>query len=457
MVDFPDYSGAKMPPHSIEAESNVLGALMYSPNSWENIDGKLLPDDFYRHDNRCIFNAIYALFKEDTPVDVITVSNYLEQHGLLNDAGGRPYIANLCSETVGATNIAAYAEIIKECSLKRQLISVGTKLTDSGFNSDGRRADELIEIAEKSIAEINDSRTKSGEALRSMNDLLSNVLHKIEENIKLGDGISGLATGWGDFDELTAGLQNADLIVVAGRPSMGKTTIAMNIVEEVLFSLKKSVGVFSLEMTAEQLVTRMLSSVGRIDQTNIRKGKLDPLDLQKLADATKKLASAKLIIDDASDLLPDIRARGRKMKRDNPDLSLIMIDYLQLIKVPGVEHTQKVYEVAEISRSMKMMAKELNVPVVLLSQLNRKLEERGDKRPVMSDLRDSGAIEQDADLICFVYRDEVYNKESPHKGIAELILAKQRNGPTGTVKLAFQGRYSKFSNLSHALSVELNN
>lgn len=454
MSDFSDYSGVKIPPFSLDAESNVLGALMYSPDSWHLIEGKLLPEDFYRSDNRCIFNAIYALLKEGTPVDVITVSTYLEQKGLLNEAGGKPYLANLCSETIGATNIAAYAEIIKECSLKRRLISIGTKLIDSGFNSDGRKADDLIDVAEKSIAEINDSRMKSGEALRSMNDLLSSVLHRIEESTK-GDGISGLATGWGAFDELTAGLQNSDLIIIAGRPSMGKTTIAMNIVEEVVFSLKKSVGVFSIEMTAEQLVTRMVSSVGRLDQTKIRTGKLDHLDMQKLADATKKLASAKLLIDDSSSLLPDIRARGRQMKRDNPDLSLIMIDYLQLIKVPSMTH-QKVYEISEVTRSIKLMAKELNVPVLLLSQLNRKLEDRPDKRPVMSDLRDSGSIEQDADLICFVYRDEVYNKNSTDKGIAEFILAKQRNGPIGTVKLAFQGRYSKFSNLSYALLTESN-
>ena len=328
------------------------------------------------------------------------------------------------------------------------MIGAGSKIVDNGFNPEGRTCAELLEEAEKSVFSIAEQGTKAGEGLLDINTVLQASLQRLEELGKIEDGITGAPTGLSEFDNMTSGLQNGDMIVIAGRPSMGKTTFAMNIVEAVAISTKKPIAVFSLEMPAEQLVMRMFSSLGRIEQTNLRKGKLDTHEMQRLVSATKQLNQTKIFIDDAGGLSPsEMRARARRLKRDHKDLGLIMVDYMQLMKVPGLGD-QRVAEVSEISRSLKLMARELEVPVIVLSQLNRSLEQRPNKRPIMSDLRESGAIEQDADLICFVYRDEVYNQDSPDKGIAEIIIGKQRNGPIGTVKVAFQGKYSRFTDLT---------
>lgn len=438
----------KIPPHSIEAEQALLGALLYDIEGWQRIDGKLTPIDFYRGDHRLIFTTIQQLAEGGKPIDILTVADHLEQQSKLDDAGGRPYLAMLASETTGATNITAYADIIRERSIVRQLIGAGSKIVDNGFNPEGRTCTELLEEAEKSVFAIAEQGTKAGEGLLDINTVLQASLQRLEELGKIEDGITGAPTGLSEFDNMTSGLQNGDMIVIAGRPSMGKTTFAMNIVEAVAISTKKPIAVFSLEMPAEQLVMRMFSSLGRIEQTNLRKGRLDAHEMQRLVSATKQLNQTKIFIDDAGGLSPsEMRARARRLKRDHKDLGLIMVDYMQLMKVPGLGD-QRVAEVSEISRSLKLMARELEVPVIVLSQLNRSLEQRPNKRPIMSDLRESGAIEQDADLICFVYRDEVYNQDSTDKGIAEIIIGKQRNGPIGTVKVAFQGKYSRFSDLT---------
>ncbi|KZS23087.1 replicative DNA helicase [Wohlfahrtiimonas chitiniclastica] len=444
----------KIPPHSIEAEQALLGALLYDAEGWQRIDGRISAIDFYRGDHRLIFTTIQALAEDGKPIDILTVADHLAQQNKLEDAGGRTYLAMLAAETTGATNITAYADIIRDRSIVRQLIGAGSKIVDTGFNPDGKTTAEMLEDAEKSVFAIAEQGSKAGEGLVGINTVLQASLQRLDELGKIEDGITGAPTGWTEFDNMTSGLQNGDMIVVAGRPSMGKTTFAMNIVEAVALSTKKPIAVFSMEMPAEQLVMRMFSSLGRIEQTNLRSGRLDAHEMQRLVSATKQLNQTRIFIDDQGGLSPsEMRARARRLKREEKDLGLIMVDYLQLMKVPGLGE-QRVAEVSEISRSLKLMARELEVPVIVLSQLNRSLEQRPNKRPIMSDLRESGAIEQDADLICFIYRDEVYNPESPDKGVAEVIIGKQRNGPIGTVKLAFQGKYSRFANLT---TIDYNN
>lgn len=437
----------KTPPHSIEAEQAVLGGLLISAEAWDKIDGMLTPGDFYRKDHRQIYEVIEDLYKNVKSVDILTVADQLGQQNLLEEVGGRPYLATLAQDMPSVSNIVAYAKIVYERSVVRRLIAVGTNIADSGFNPDGRTPDELIQFAEQAVFAIAEQGAKSDQGLANIRDVMEHALERIDEMAKAEDGITGAPTGWSQFDEMTSGLQNGDMIIVAGRPSMGKTTLAMNMVERVAMYTRQPVAIFSLEMPAEQLVMRMFSSLGSIEQGKIRSGKLDDLDTKKLSDATKTLANTKIFIDDTSGLSPsEVRSRARRLQRDHGQLGLVMVDYLQLMSIPGMSD-QRVAEVSEISRSLKLMARELNVPVIVLSQLNRSLEQRPNKRPVMSDLRDSGAIEQDADLICFIYRDEVYNEDSPEKGVAELIIGKQRNGPIGTVKLAFQGKYSRFTNL----------
>ncbi|NLD09592.1 MAG: replicative DNA helicase [Xanthomonadaceae bacterium] len=437
----------KTPPHSIEAEQAVLGGLLISAEAWDKIDGMLTPGDFYRKDHRQIYEVIEDLYKNVKSVDILTVADQLGQQNLLEEVGGRPYLATLAQDMPSVSNIVAYAKIVYERSVVRRLIAVGSNIADSGFTPDGRTPDELIQFAEQAVFAIAEQGAKSDQGLANIRDVMEHALERIDEMAKAEDGITGAPTGWSQFDEMTSGLQNGDMIIVAGRPSMGKTTLAMNMVERVAMYTRQPVAIFSLEMPAEQLVMRMFSSLGSIEQGKIRSGKLDDLDTKKLSDATKTLANTKIFIDDTSGLSPsEVRSRARRLQRDHGQLGLVMVDYLQLMSIPGMSD-QRVAEVSEISRSLKLMARELNVPVIVLSQLNRSLEQRPNKRPVMSDLRDSGAIEQDADLICFIYRDEVYNEDSPEKGVAELIIGKQRNGPIGTVKLAFQGKYSRFTNL----------
>ncbi len=446
----PDYEldRLKVPPHSIEAEQSVLGGLMLDNQGWDTIADRVAEVDFYRADHRQIFRAVAELAERNQPFDVVTLSTWLENNNLLEEAGGRPYLARLAYDTPTAANVKAYADIVRERSVLRQMIRVGTDIASTGFNPEGRDTSELLEEAERRVFAIAEQGQRAGQGFSEISHLLTSAVARIDELFTHQNSITGLETGWTDFDEMTSGLQRGDMVIVAGRPSMGKTSFAMNIVEHAAVTSGLPIAVFSMEMPGEQLAMRMLSSLGRIDQHRLRTGKLEDEDWPRLSSAVALLSQTKLFIDDSSALSPgEVRARARRLAREHGQLGLIMIDYLQLMQVPGMKENRAT-EISEISRSLKAMAKELNVPVVALSQLNRSLEQRPNKRPVMSDLRESGAIEQDADVICFIYRDEVYNSDSAEKGTAEIIIGKQRNGPIGAVRLAFLGRYTRFENLA---------
>ncbi len=439
----------KVPPHSIQAEQSVIGGLMLDNERWDTVADKVSEVDFYRKDHRAIFKAIQDLAEKQIPFDVVTISETLEKINELDDAGGLAYLSVLAKETPSAANIVAYANIVRDRSVLRQLIHIGTDISESAFNPEGRSTEELLEGAEKSIFEIAEQRQKGQSGFISIKDLLGTAVEKIETLFEQEGNITGEGTGFTDLDEMTSGLQPGDLIIVAGRPSMGKTTIAMNMAENVAVGSGKPVAVFSMEMPGDSLAMRMMSSLGRIDQHKVRTGKLDDDEWPRLTSAINLLAETKLFIDDTPALTPgEVRSRARRLTRDNGQLGLIVLDYLQLMQSPSSGES-RVAQISDISRGLKTMAKELNVPVVALSQLNRNLEQRPNKRPVMSDLRESGSIEQDADVIMFVYRDEVYNEDSPDKGLAELIIGKQRNGPIGTVRLTFLGKYTRFENCAH--------
>ncbi|HQU14726.1 MAG: replicative DNA helicase [Chromatiales bacterium 21-64-14] len=438
----------RVPPHSIDAEQAVLGGLMLDNRAWEQISDRITDEDFYRRDHRVVFHAIAELAERGAPFDVVTIGERLETASELDTAGGLAYLGTLAKNTPSAANIKAYADIVRERSILRQLIQIGTEVANSGFEPQGRDAAELLDHAERLVFDIAERGARGLRGFSSIRDLLTRVVDRIDTLYQLDNPITGLPTGFSDFDDLTSGLQPADLVIVAGRPSMGKTTFAMNLAEHAAIKCKRPVAVFSMEMPGEQLAMRMMSSLGRIDQHRVRTGKLHDEDWPRLTSAMDLLAESPLFIDDTSALTPtDLRARARRLKREHGDLGLIIIDYLQLMQVPGTRENRAT-EISEISRSLKALAKELNTPVVALSQLNRGLEQRPNKRPIMSDLRESGAIEQDADLIVFIYRDEVYNEDSPQKGIAEIIVAKQRNGPIGHVNLTFLGQYTRFENLA---------
>lgn len=443
-------SRIKVPPHSIEAEQAVLGGLMLDNRRFDEVSEIITAADFYRQGHRLIFGAAERLAGDSEPLDVVTLAEFLERAGDIDDAGGLSYLAELAEKTPGATNITAYAQIVRERSIMRQLVEVSGGIADSAFNPQGRTSDELLDEAERNVFRIAEARTKAGSGPQSINPILTKALSRIEELFESGDRITGLTTGFKDLDDWTSGMQPADLIIVAGRPSMGKTTFAMNIVENALLSSGAPILVFSMEMPADAIVMRMLSSLGRIDQTRMRSGRLEEDDWPRLTSAVSLLKDKPLYIDDTPGLSPtEMRSRARRVARENDGkLGLIMADYLQLMRVPGSTEGRTA-EISEISRSLKGLAKELSCPVVALSQLNRSLEQRPNKRPVNSDLRESGAIEQDADVIMFVYRDEVYNEDTQDKGIAEIIIGKQRNGPIGTVRLAFMGKYTKFEDLAH--------
>ena len=431
----------------MEAEQSVLGGLLLSTNAWDQVADKVAESDFYREDHRLIFRAIRDLHDAGRPCDAVTVSEWFESHGKADQVDGGNYISQLANNTPSAANVGAYADIVREKSILRSLIDVGTTITSSAFSSDGRESKSLLEEAERLVFAIADKGNRGGSGYVSVQDSLKEAMAKIEELNAFEGDITGIPTGYIDFDKLTAGLQPSDLIIIAGRPAMGKTTFAMNVAEHAAIKYGKSVAVFSMEMASLQLVMRMFSSVGQIDQNRIRTGSLDDMDWPKLTSAMNLLHKSKIFIDDTPALSPaELRARARRLKREH-DIDLIVVDYLQLMSVPDIKENRAT-EIAEISRSLKTIAKELNVPVVALSQLNRALENRPNKRPLMADLRESGAIEQDADLIVFIYRDEVYNKESGEKGKAEIIIGKHRNGSTGTVHLAFQGPWLRFVNLA---------
>jgi len=447
----PDYEidSLKVPPHSIQAEQSVLGGLMLDNQTWDAIADKIAEVDFYRKDHRLIFKAIEQLAEKQDPFDVVTLAEVLNSSHELESAGGIGYLTLLVKETPSAANIVAYAKIIRDRSILRQLIHIGTDISDSAFNPDGRETVDLLEQAEREVFKIAEQRQRGQQGgFKSIKNLLSTAVDKIETLYEMEGNITGASTGFTDLDQLTSGLQPADLIIVAGRPSMGKTTIAMNMAENIAIQGDKPVAVFSMEMPGDALAMRMMSSLGRIDQNRVRTGKLDDDEWPRLTSAINLLAETKLFIDDTPALTPtEVRARARRLTREHGQLGLIVLDYLQLMQSPA-SGDNRVQQISDISRGLKALAKELNVPVVALSQLNRNLEQRPNKRPVMSDLRESGAIEQDADLIIFVYRDEVYNEDSPDKGVAEIIIGKQRNGPLGVVRLTFLGQYTKFENFA---------
>lgn len=439
----------KLPPHSIDAEQSILGGLLLNNDVWMNVAGIINEEDFYRHDHRLIYMAIKDLIENNDPCDVVTLSEFLVAKNQLEEAGGFSYLGNLANNTPGAANVKAYAEIVRERSILRQLIKIGTEISDNGFNPDGRKSSELLEDAEQKVFKIADKGAASKGGFQGMKELLKKNVDRIDKLYHDGSAFTGIPTTYTDLDKMMSGLQPADLIIVAARPSMGKTSFAMNIAENVAIGANKGVAVFSMEMPADSLTLRMLSSLGRINQTKVRSGQLDDADWANLTSAMSILNNAPIHIDDTPALSPtDMKSRVRRLKREH-DIGLIIVDYLQLMQIPG-RGDNRVNEISEISRGLKALAKEMNVPVIALSQLNRGLEQRPNKRPIMSDLRESGAIEQDADVIIFIYRDEVYNEESEHKGTAEIIIGKQRNGPLGTTKLTFSGQYTRFDNHASA-------
>lgn len=438
-----DLKKLKTPPHSVEAEQSVLGGLMLDNETWTEVSERLVAADFYRRDHQLIFEAIANLANESKPCDVVTVAEWLEHHGELQAVGGLQMLAQLVDDTPSAANIVAYADIVRERAVLRDLIRAGSGIAERGYQPEGRSTDELLDIAEREVFEIADRESRNRRTVRGIKELLADAVDRIDLLFKSDSPITGVSTGFADFDEMTSGLQRSDLVIVAGRPSMGKTAFAVNIAEHAAIRDKLPVAIFSMEMPGEQLAMRMMSSLGRIDQHRVRTGRLKDDDWPRLTSAVGMLSEVKLFIDDTPGLSPsDLRARCRRIKREH-DLGLVVVDYLQLMRLPAAAENRAT-EISEISRSLKILAKELNVPVLALSQLNRSLEQRPNKRPVMSDLRESGAIEQDADVIVFIYRDEVYNDESPDKGIAEIIIGKQRNGPIGTVRLTFLGQYTRF-------------
>jgi len=443
----------KLPPHSVEAEQSVLGGLLLEASALDKITDLVHPDDFYRQEHRLIYRQIVRLSEMAKPVDVITVAEALEIAGELDKVGGLPYLGGLAQNVPSAANIRRYGEIVRERSIMRKLAEVGTDIASSAYNPTGRDAAQLLDEAETKVFEIAEAGSKGKQGFVSMPPLLSQVVERIETLYARDNpsDITGTATGFTDLDRMTSGLQAGDLIIVAGRPSMGKTAFSINIAENVAMDSKLPVAIFSMEMGATQLAMRMLGSVGKLNQHDLRTGRLQDDDWGRLTHALGKLNDAPIHIDESAALSAlDLRARSRRLSRqNNGQLGLIVVDYLQLMSSnAGKASENRATEISEISRSLKALAKELHVPVIALSQLNRSLEQRPNKRPVMSDLRESGAIEQDADLILFIYRDEVYNSDSPDKGKAEIIIGKQRNGPIGKVELAFRGEYTRFDNLA---------
>lgn len=442
----------RTPPHNLMMEQAVLAALMTVAESWESVADCLSEQDFYAARHRYIFQAIERLAASNQPYDAVMVNDWLANQHLLNLAGGEAYLMQLMSESpTSLFNLPTYAEKVKEFSTLRHMIAVGNEILQNAYDAKGQPVSELLDKAETNIFAIaeqhNNRQSQSGP--QSISEVVTNVVTKLDELSQMEGNITGLTTGFIELDNKTYGMQSGDLIIVAARPSMGKTTFAMNLVESVLFNCDLPALVFSMEMPSDSIAMRLISSFGRVHQGHLRSGKLDGDEWSKVTSTIVHLQEKNLYIDDSSALPPtELRARARRIaKQHGGKLGCIMVDYLQLMKVPGMGDN-RVGEISEISRSLKALAKEMNCPVIALSQLNRSLENRPNKRPVMSDLRESGAIEQDADLIMFIYRDEVYNKESKEAGTAEIIIGKQRNGPIGTVRLAFEGQYTRFSNLS---------
>ena len=452
-MDEDQISALKVPPHSIEAEQSILGGLLIDNKAIDRIAGQVSASDFYRNDHRIIFTHISKLIDNNDPADIVTVAESLEQNAELTKVGGVAYLGLVAENTPTASNITGYAKIVRERSIMRNLVEVGSDIVESAFSPQGKDAQQLLDESESKIFQIADAGTSEKLGFIDIKELLPKAAQRIDDLYQLDDpnGVTGVPSGYSDLDQKTAGLQPGDLIIIAGRPSMGKTSLALNIAEHVGMEVGLPVAIFSMEMGAAQLTMRLLGSVGKLDQHKMRIGQLEDEDWPKLTNALGVLNEAPIFIDEGSALNSyEVRARARRLHRQQGKLGLIVIDYIQLMSSANEQSTEnRATEVSEISRSLKALAKELNVPVVALSQLNRSVESRPDKRPMMSDLRESGAIEQDADVIMFIYRDEVYNPETAEKGVAEILLSKQRNGPTGTVKLTFLGQYTRFENYAN--------
>ena len=439
----------RIPPHSLEAEQSVLGGLLLDNAAFDKIADRIAENDFYRDEHRRIFRQIRKLLEKGKPADAVTVAESLDSAGEGDETGGLAYLGELAANTPSASNIVRYAEIVSERALLRQLVTAGDEIADSALNPVGRDPKQLLDEAEAKVFAIAEGGVRHQTGFQHINPLLTQVVERIQElhDRENPSEITGIPTGYNDLDSRTSGLQPGDLLIVAGRPSMGKTSFALNMGEHVAIEVGLPVAVFSMEMGGAQLAMRMLSSVGRLDAHRVRTGRLNDDEWARLSFALGKMHEAPLYIDETPALNPiDLRARARRLCRQCGKLGLIIIDYLQLMSSANGNGENRATEISEISRSLKGLAKELHVPVIALSQLNRSLEQRPNKRPVMSDLRESGAIEQDADVIMFIYRDEVYHPDTPDKGTAEIIIGKQRNGPIGTVRLAFLGEYTRFEN-----------
>ena len=445
-MDDSDGPQARLPPHNPLAEQSVLGGLMLNAQAWDDLADKLVPEDFYHYQHRLIYESLGALAQRQQPLDAVTVSEHLAGRNKLDEAGGLSYLADLVEDTPVASNIQAWADIVREHSIRRQLIQAGTKIIEQAYARDGSETTGLLDDAERQVFQIAEKRRHNEQVGVQIADLVGAAVENIQQRCD-GTGAAGLATGLAKFDELTTGLHGGDLVIVAGRPAMGKTSLAMNWVEHSAMLQGKAAAVFSMEMPAIQLAVRLISSHGRINQQNLRTGQLSKEEWGRINRSATDMRDAVIVIDDTPALSPTVlRARARRMKRER-DIGLIVVDYLQLMQVPNTREN-RTNEIAEISRSMKALAKELDIPIIALSQLNRSVEQRDNKRPRMSDLRESGGIEQDADLVVFIYRDEVYNPDSVDKGVAEIIIAKQRNGPTASFRTAFLGQFTRFENLA---------
>ncbi|MGA1427040.1 MAG: replicative DNA helicase [Methylophilaceae bacterium] len=447
----------RLPPHSIEAEQSLLGGLLIDNEALDKVADVVSVSDFYRQDHQIIYQHIHQLIERSQPADIVTVGESLESNAELNTVGGLEYLGLLAENTPTAANIRGYAQIVRERSIMRNLVQVGTEIVDSALSPQGRDAQQLLDESESKIFQIAEAGKNDRIGFTDIKELLPQVAERIDQLFQRDNpsDVTGVPTGYKDLDMMTSGLQPGDLVIIAGRPSMGKTSLALNIAEYVAIDTGLPAAIFSMEMASTQLVSRLIGSVGKLNQHKMRTGQLDDNDWEKLSYALGQLNEAPIFIDEGSALNPyEVRARARRLHKQCGKLGLVVIDYLQLMGTAGSSENRAT-EISEISRSLKSLAKELNVPVVALSQLNRSVEQRPDKRPVMSDLRDSGAIEQDADVIMFIYRDEVYNPESPDKGVAEIILAKQRNGPVGRVKLTFLGEFTKFENYANPVGYEI--
>ena len=440
----------RVPPHSVEAEQSVLGGLLLDNLAWDRAGDLLTDSDFYRHEHRLIYAAIGVLVGQSKPADVITVFEQLQGLGKAQDVGGLAYLNALAQSVPSAANMRRYAEIVRERSILRKLIAASDDIATSAFNPGGRQVSTVLDEAESKIFQIGEEGSRQKQGFQGINQLVVDLIDRVQELHDNGaEEVTGVRTGFYDLDRMTAGLQKGDLIVLAARPSMGKTAFALNIAEHVAVQEGLPVLVFSMEMGAAQLALRLVGSLGRINQQNLRTGRLDSGEWERLTDAVERLGQVQLYIDETAALTSsELRARARRMARQFGTLGLIVIDYLQLMSGSSNSDENRATEIGEISRGLKALAKELQCPVIALSQLNRSVEQRTDKRPMMSDLRESGAIEQDADIIMFIYRDDYYNKDSKEPGVTEIVIGKQRNGPVGTVKLAFINPLTRFENLA---------